>query len=148
MGASHLPKTRDVGFSAPGNYCSPQDYLGSVRTGGRLEGIKCKKLRIFINSTPRVGRGGYQTWIKLHQGNSSWVLLRQGLCSADPQPLCPVGQAVPNRGPVDGLQEPLLAMAVGCRLLLIQVEWDPSLIFDFNKLVRIYFFVYVLFQLM
>lgn len=55
---------------------------------------------------------------------------------------------MPNRGPVDGLQEPLLAMAVGCRLLLIQVEWDPSLIFDFNKLVRIYFFVYVLFQLM
>lgn len=43
----------------------------------------------------------------------------------------------------------LLEMAVGCRRLLIQVGWDPSFIFDFNKLVRIYFsLVYVLFQLM
>lgn len=34
----------------------------------------------------------------------------------------------------------LLAMAVGCQFLLIQVGWEPSLISDFNKLVRIYFF--------
>lgn len=34
----------------------------------------------------------------------------------------------------------LLAMAVGCQFLLIQVGWEPSLILDFNKLVRIYFF--------
>lgn len=33
----------------------------------------------------------------------------------------------------------LLAMTMGCRVLPIQVGWDPSLIFDFNKLVRIYF---------
>lgn len=46
-----------------------------------------------------------------------------------------------NRGPAHRLQEALLATAVGCRFLLIQVGWDPSLIFDFNKLVRIYFFV-------
>lgn len=32
-----------------------------------------------------------------------------------------------------------LAVTAGCWFLLIQVGWDPSLIFDFNKLVRIYF---------
>lgn len=58
-----------------------------------------------------------------------------------------------NRRPADRLQEsrtPVLpAVAVRCRCLLIQVGRDPSLIFDFNKLVRIYFsLVYVLFQLM
>lgn len=34
----------------------------------------------------------------------------------------------------------LLAMAVGCQFLLIQVGWEPLLISEFNKLVRIYFF--------
>lgn len=41
----------------------------------------------------------------------------------------------------------LLAMTMGCRFLLRPVGWDPSLIFDFNTWVRIYFFVSVLFHL-
>lgn len=36
----------------------------------------------------------------------------------------------------------LLATAVGCQFLPIQVGWEPSLISDFNKLVRIYFFFF------
>lgn len=71
-----------------------------------------------------------------------------GTVQCRPPATVPSRAGCANRGPADGLQEPLLAMAVGCWLLLIQVGWDPSLIFDFNKLVRIYFFVYVLFQLM
>lgn len=102
---------------------------------------QCKKLRIFINSTPGVGRGGYQSWTKLHPGNSLWVLLRQGLCGPEAQPLCPAGKAVPTGAQHTGYRKPCWPTAVGCRFLLIQVGWDPSLIFDFNKLVRIYFFV-------
>lgn len=71
-----------------------------------------------------------------------------GTVQRRPSAAVPSRAGCANRSPADGLQESLLAMAVGCWWLLIQVGWDPSLIFDFNKLVRIYFFVYVLFQLM
>lgn len=68
---------------------------------------------------------------------------RQGLCSPEPP------ANVPSRQAIGILGLSLLAMALSCWFLLIQVGWDPSLIFDFIKLVRIYFFfVYVLFQLM
>lgn len=76
---------------------------------------------------------------------------RQGLCSPGPQPV-PSRAGCANRLSTQATGIPvglsLLAMTMGCQFLPIQVGWDPSLIFDFIKLVRIYFFVYVLFQLM
>lgn len=67
---------------------------------------------------------------------------KQGLCS--PGPPAPVPSRQATAIPV-GLSS--LAMTTGCWFLLIQVGWDSSLIFDFNKLVRIYF-LSMLFQLM
>lgn len=136
---------RDVGFSASGSYHSPQACLGDPENRRKAGGAeKCKRLRIFINPTPRVGRGRYQTPKKLHQGNSPWVLLSRaaqprtpGHCAQQDR-LC---QQEPSTQPA-GIPVclSLLAMAVGCQFLLIQVGWESSLIFDFKKLVRIYFF--------
>lgn len=73
-------------------------------------------------------------------------------CAAqNPQPLCPAGGlchrlSTQAAGIPGGLS--LLAMTMGCQFLPRPVGWDPSLIFDFNMWVRIYFFVSVLFHLM
>lgn len=87
----------------------------------------------------------------LHQGDSPRVLPRQEPGSPEPRPVpgragCAHGLSTQATGALEGLSLP--AVTMGSRFLPIQVGWDPSLIFDFNKWVRIYFFVYVLFQLL
>lgn len=68
---------------------------------------------------------------------------KQGLCSPGPPAPVPSTAGCANRpsrqatGILVGLSS--LAMTTGCWVLPIQVGWDPSLIFHFNKLVRIYF---------
>lgn len=133
---------------------APQPHLGNEngRKAGRAE--KCKRLRIFINSTPksREGRGtrpGLSCTEEIARGFSYEAGTVQ---PRSPSHCAQQGSLCQQRPVKTGYRNPaclsLLATAVGRRCLLIQVGWDTSLIFDFNKLVRIYFsLVYVLFQL-
>lgn len=68
MDASNLPPNKGYLLIVIREQLQPLRQYENWRKARRAE--KCKRLVIFINPTPRVGRARYQAWTKLHLGNS------------------------------------------------------------------------------